>query len=108
MDTEKKTNTTTESPYLVVFGTPYHFEGQDYTDVDLSGVEDLTAEDMIAAEKYLAKNGIISPIPEMTYEYVFFIANRISGQPIEFFKKLPPREAIKVKNRVTGFFYGEV
>lgn len=91
----------------VRFYKPYSFEGSNYAGIDLGGIENLSAKDMIAAEKYLSKNGIISPIPEMTMEYIGFICNRATGQPIEFFKNLPPRDAVKVKNKVTSFFYGE-
>lgn len=91
----------------VRFSKPYPFEGKNYAGIDLGGMEQLSAKDMIEAEKYLSKKGIISPIPEMTMEYVGFIANRATGQPIEFFKGLPPKDATKVKNAVTGFFYGE-
>lgn len=92
---------------LFKFSKPYKFEGKTYTEIDFSGLDSLTAEDMIAAEKYLSRAGVISPIPEMTSEYVCFIASRISDQPIEFFKRLPPKDAVKLKNRITGFFYGE-
>ena len=115
-DTEKKittapaateADTSQDLEGLVRFSKPYHFEGESYTEIDLSGLENLSARDMIAAEKYLAKSGTISPIPEMTMEYIGFIANRATGQPIEFFMKLPPKDATKVKNKVTSFFYGE-
>lgn len=91
----------------VRFHKPYFFEGNYYAGIDLKAVENLTAKDMCEAEKYLSKKGIISPLPEMTMEYIGFIANRATGQPIEFFMKLPPKDATKVKNRVTSFFYGE-
>ena len=114
-DNEKKitaapaleTDTSQDPEGLVRFSKPYNFEGQDYTEIDLSDLENLSARDMIAAEKYLAKNGIISPIPEMTMEYIGFIANRATGKPIEFFKGLPPKDAVRVKNKVSSFFYGE-
>lgn len=96
-----------EATTLVKFSKPYKFEGQTYSEIDLSGMDSLTAEDMIAAEKNLMRTGVFSPLPEMTVEYVQFIAARASGQPVEFFKGLPPKDAIKVKNRVTSFFYGE-
>ena len=70
------------------------------------GLEDMTAEDMIAAEKLLKRAGMYSPIPEMTVEYVCFIASRVTKLPIELFKGLPPHEAVRLKNKVTGFFYG--
>ena len=98
----------TEDPESYVrFHKPYFFEGNHYAGIDLKAIEDLTAKDMCEAEKYLSKKGIISPLPEMTMEYIGFIANRATGQPIEFFMKLPPKDATKVKNKVTSFFYGE-
>ena len=99
--------TEVESTTLVKFAKPFKFEGQNYTEIDLSGLENLNAQDMCAAEKHLNRSGMFSPLPEMTAEYVCFIAGMASGQPIEFFKALPPKEFIKVKNRVSNFFYGE-
>ena len=95
------------SPHFVEFKKPYNFEGKTYSGIDLGGLENLTAADMIDAEKHLAKTGVTSVIPEMTMEYVCFMAVLASDKPIEFFKGLPPKDAIKVKNRITGFFYGE-
>lgn len=92
---------------FVRFSKPYLFEGMNHAGVNLDGMDRITARDMIEAEKYLVKCGVVSPLPEMTMEYIGFIANRISGQPIEFFNGLPPKDAIKVKNKITGFFYGE-
>lgn len=96
-----------ESSPLVKFSKAYHFEGKDYTEVDLSGMDDLSAEDMIAADRYLTRSGSFSVMPEMTLEYACFIAARAAKQPIEFFRGLPPKDALKVKNRVTSFFYSE-
>lgn len=92
---------------VLTFAKPYKFEGKTYEKIDLGGLENLTAEDMIAAEKFLSRSGIYSPIPEMSTQYVCEIASRVTDQPIEFFKGLPPKEVIKLKNRVTNFFYGE-
>lgn len=91
----------------VRFHKPYLFEGNYYAGIDLKKIENLSAKDMCEAEKYLSRQGIVSPLPEMTMEYIAFIANKATGQPIEFFKQLPPKDATKVKNRVTSFFYGE-
>lgn len=97
----------TESDTLIKFSKPYVFEGQTYTEIDLAGLENLTARDMIDAEKYLFKSGIISPLPDQTSEYICFIAGRVAGQPVEFFKKLSPKDITRVKNKVSSFFYGE-
>ena len=96
-----------ENLMLVRFGKPYQFEGKTYQEVDLSGMVDLTAEDMIAADRYLSRNGNVSVMPEMSVEYACFIAARAASLPVEFFRRLSPKDAMKVKNRVTNFIYGE-
>lgn len=98
---------TEENPFLVKLNKPYTFEGEVVEEIDLSGLEGMSAEDMIAADKYLTRAGSFSVMPEMTLEYACFIASRATHRPVEFFKRLPPKEAIKLKNCVTNFFYGE-
>ena len=96
-----------ESTTIVKFTKPFHFEDKTYTEVDLGGMADLTAEDMIAASNYLIRKGNVSPTPEMNIEYACYIAARATGLPVEFFRQLPLKEATKVKTRVTNFFYAE-
>lgn len=91
---------------VVKFSRSYTFEGKSYSEVDLAGMDNLTAKDMIEAEKYLFKTGTVSALPDQAVGYVCFIASRISDQPIEFFMGLSPRDMNRVKNKVTGFFYG--
>lgn len=91
---------------VVKFSRSYTFEGKSYSEVDLTGMDDLTAKDMMEAEKYLFKTGTVSALPDQAVGYVCFIASRISDQPIEFFMGLSPRDMNRVKNKVTGFFYG--
>lgn len=96
-----------ENPYLVVFKNPFTFEGIVYKDVDLSGLENLSAADMIAVNKIIERSGTVNVPPEMSLEYACLISARACGKPVEFFKALPPKEALKIKNRVTNFLYGE-
>ena len=44
-------NPAAESDTLIKFSKPYVFENQTYTEIDLAGLENLTARDMIDAEK---------------------------------------------------------
>jgi hypothetical protein len=96
-----------EQPLLLKFNRPYLFEGAEYTEVDLSGLEDITASDMIRAQRTMTGSGNVEMIPEMTIQYACIIGAEVSGKPIEFFNSLPAKEAIKLKNMVTGFFYDE-
>ena len=91
-----------ENSMVITFSRKYNYEGKEYGQVDLSGLEDMTA-----ANKILEKSGSFSFLPEMSLEYACIISARATKMPLEFFQRLHPRDAIKVKNKVTSFFYGE-
>ncbi|MFQ8778353.1 MAG: hypothetical protein ACLR78_14145 [Roseburia sp.] len=74
--------------------------------MDLTGLNNLTAEDMIAANRVLSRNGNVDFLQEMTLEYACVLASKGSDLPVEFFRGLKPKDAMKVKSRVTGFLYG--
>ena len=96
-----------ENKYLIKFRKPFLFEDETYTEIDLSGLEDLSARDMIQAQRTMERSGSINVLPEMSLEYACIFASKATKMPVEFFQALPPKEAIKVKNKVTNFFYGE-
>lgn len=85
----------------------YDFEGYKVSEIDMSGLEDLTANDMIKANKVLNSSGNVTVLPETNLEYTLVIAAAATEYPIEFYKMLKPKDAIKVKNLVTSFFFGE-
>lgn len=105
MDSIEKTREP-ENDYVLRFAKPYTFEEETFTEVDLSDIERITAADMIATQKMMTKGGTVDMLPEMSVQYACIIAARISGKPIEFFTGLPAREAIKLKNLVSGFIFG--
>lgn len=72
----------------------YDFEGQKIGEIDLSGLDNLTAADMIQANKVLTNNGTVSVLPETTLEYDLIIAAGALKMPIEFFKQLKPKDAL--------------
>ena len=103
---ENDENTAAEENALVMkLDKPFTFEGQTYTDVDLSGLEDTTAADLQAVDRFVTKkNPAANPATvEMTLEYAQFMAAPL---PLEFFERLPAKEAIKLKGIVVGFLYG--
>jgi len=103
----RKRQEVADNPYLVMFKKPVLFEGLSYDSVDLSGLENLSAADMIAVNKTIERGGTVNVLPEMSLEYACLISARATGRPVEFFKALPPKEALKIKNRVTSFLYSE-
>ena len=105
--TAAETQKQEENKYLIKFRKPFIFEDETYKEIDLSGLEDLSAKDMIQAQRTMERSGSINVLPEMSLEYACIFASRATKIPVEFFQALPPKEAIKVKNKVTNFFYGE-
>ena len=111
---------TEEESLVLKFRKPYKFEGQEYTAVDLSGMEDMTAGDLCAVAKLANRElGVTVILTEHRLEEALPLASRAvvmdrgrilcegpSHKPVEFFKGLPPVEAMKLKNLVTGFLYG--
>lgn len=101
-----KTNQEKEDKLVFDLSKEYKFEGETYKQIDLRGLENLTAADMIAANRLLSRNGNVDFLQEMTLEYACVLASKGSDQPVEFYKGLPPKDAMKLKSRVTGFLYG--
>lgn len=94
-----------DNPLVINFARPFKFEDSTYNSVDLSEIENLRGRDMVKASKDMARSGDISVMPEMSMEYAFMMAAKAADLPVEFFYDLPPKECIKVKNRVTNFLY---
>ncbi|MEG1988658.1 MAG: phage tail assembly protein [Oscillibacter sp.] len=89
---------------------PYVFGGKEYTEVDLSALEDATAKDLEAVGRILEKTtkgkGVNPATMEMTMGYAQLLANRVTGLAVEFFKGLPAKDAMALKTTIVGFLYG--
>lgn len=96
-----------KNPGLIKFNKPYNFEGNSYLEVDVSLIENLTAEDLIDAEDILAKSGVNAFVPEINFSYLVIIAAKATGKPQEFFKRLPAKDGVKLKRAVMGFLNSE-
>lgn len=99
----------TEPEDLVLrFGRPYKFGGQEYTEVDLSGLEDTTAGDLARCAKITTRKhkGLNTATLEMTTEYSITMAHIVTKLPLEFFERMPSKSAIELKGIVVGFLFG--
>lgn len=99
-----------DADLVLKFRKPYTYEGKEYTEVDLSGLEDATAKDLEAVGRILEKankgKGVNPATMEMTMGYAQLLANRVTGLPVEFFKGLPAKDAMALKTTIVGFLYG--
>lgn len=89
--------------HVVEFKKTYNFEGKEYKNLDFSPLEDLTAEDLIEADKIFGTTGQFAIVNEMTLGYALIVASAATSTPLEFFNKLAAPDALKVKNKVMGF-----
>ena len=95
-----------EDFFTFVFRRPYKFEGKEYDEIDLSGLERLKTRDLIKIHKGMERSGSMSTTPEFTLEHACLVAARATKLPIEFFQSLPPNEGLTLKNRIVNFLYG--
>lgn len=85
--------------------TPIRFEGELYEKIDLSGLHDIKAADMVAINRRLARSGNVDAMQELTLEYAMNMANIVTGLPLEFFEQLPPYAALALRGCVAGFLF---
>ena len=92
--------------FVIKLARPYEFEHKVYTEIDLSGMEELTGTDMIAINKIMQRTaGDMGVMPEVSIEYACYFAARAAKLPVEFFLQLTPNVMLKVKSRVIGFLF---
>ena len=74
--------------HIVTFKRPYLFERKEYTEVDLSGLDELTVKDAIEIQKQLFSQQEVaaSLLTETTTAFAQALAVKASGKPVEFFK----------------------
>ena len=110
MNTEEKNNIAEEKSEddMLVFdlSKEYKFDGKTYNKVDLHGLENITADDMIKVNRRLSRSGNVDYLQEMTLEYACVLAEFGSELPESFYRGLAPKDAMKLKSRITGFLYG--
>ena len=89
-----------KSENIVELARPYGFEGKEYGEIGLTGLEKLTVQDAIDVQRQLFGEGeaAASVLCETTTAFARAMAVKATGMPIEFFK-LMPRGAFK---RVAG------
>lgn len=92
--------------FLVIpLKTRIRFEGETYDRIDLTGLYDIKAADMVAVNRRMTRSGNVDSTQELTLEYALNMANLATGLPLEFFDQLPPYAAMAIKTRVTSFLF---
>ena len=93
-----------EKSYIISFRKPFVFEGEKYTQIDLSGLEELTGKDIKELQKVFFKPSPDNMLPEFDLDYCTAVAERVAGLPLEFFDQAPAYILSQIKLMVQGFF----
>lgn len=90
---------------VIQLGKPYHFEGKDYETIDLSGLDKLTVQTAIDAQRQLFNEREVATVMlcETTTAFAREIAARATEMPIEFFKLLPRAASRRVAAAVQRY-----
>ena len=90
----------------VQFSKPYRFEGESYSELDLTKLNELKGRDLQNLYKrFVQKTGLNISNPGLAPEYAFEVANLVTGKPIEFFYQMPLKDSTKVQNTIVNFLY---
>ena len=92
---------------MIELKKPYVFDDEEYKSIDLSGLENLTMQDAIDAQKEVVGNGedqVILYAPEASQAFLDEVAARASGKPVEFFNAMPIAMCSKVRTAVQEAF----
>jgi len=90
---------------VVELNKPYVFEGKEYPEIDLSGLDKLTIQDAIDAQRQLFGEQEVAAavLCETTTAFARTIAAKATEQPIEFFKLMPRGVSRRVAATVRGY-----
>lgn len=94
-----------EMRFTVHFSKPYIFEGEEYKELDLSPIQDLTTTDLIFIDKVYA--GLHKSAPLVRYtdtQYVELVAKRALNKPIEFFNQMSAKDFSEVMGVISAYF----
>ena len=96
---------TAQEGRVIELGKPYEFEGQTYTSIDLTGLDKLTVQDAVDAQRQLinAQEMAAAMLCETTTAFARAIAAKAAELPIEFFQLMPRGASRKVVNAVRGY-----
>lgn len=94
-----------DNDLVVTLRKPINFEGERYDKIDLNGLHDIKAADMVAINRRMTRTGNADVNPELSLEYALNVANITAGLPIELLDQLPPYEALAIRRHVTDFFF---
>lgn len=101
-----RTDSSNENDYLKFkLEKPVVYQQIHIVELDLSGIRDMTADDLEDVYDIYTNmgGGVIGQ--ETTLRFAKIVASRVTGLPLEAIGRLGAKDAVHLKNRVQRFFY---
>lgn len=107
LDKNSSAREAAEGELILKLSKPYTFEGKTCGEIDLSGLETVTAGTLERVSKtVLQQSPSLNPaMLESTMPFCIELAVRVTKRPYEFFRDLPVRDAMRFKALVSNFLY---
>lgn len=98
----KATETENTEKNVITFNKPYKFEGTEYTEIDLSGLDKLTIKDAIDIQTQLITKREVAAtvLTETSTAFARMVIAKATGYPIEFFEVMPRSQSKQVQQAV--------
>lgn len=86
----------------------FKYDGEEITELDLSGLLDLNARDLVDIDREMMRRGFTGTRTELTRQYAMLVAARCAKKPWDFCDRMSARDSIRLKEYVVTFFYATV
>lgn len=90
--------------YVIPLSRAYDLDGHKISEVDLSGLEDLTTSDGEYIDRVMAKMNYHPKDKFRDITYTKHIAMRVTNLPIEFFNMLKWKDQQQITSRIAVYF----
>lgn len=101
---DAKRNVPEDDDNLMKLSKTYNFEGESVNQIDFSRIENLNAKAMMKASRIMTASGDVQLVQETSMHFALLIAAEYTDYPYEFYESLSAKDALKVKNFISGFF----
>jgi len=85
-------------------GDPFLFDDMEVSELDLSGLVELSASDMCAIDRQMSVMGYSYARPEVTGQYAVLVAARVN-KPGKYDNNKNARDYIRLREMIRAFFY---
>lgn len=101
----KDNNDKNELPVKVKLMQPFEYDGKTYSEIDVSGLLELTAGQLCEIDRKMLQLGYTGYRPEMTRQYALFATAKANNMPDDWLYGLKGRDSARLREIVALYFF---